>query len=257
MPLFLCFKKLYNYIQRKEECYNGKKGFEEKKQFFLETRNDYLYYLASIFVRLKGYQLHIIEELEEIKEITEDKEKKEKIAYSEYVKYQSRLSYLTNYCLNLVGDAQMTSLSYFKIRKLIDKKKNTLDFLKNISEMSKELSYILKRFNSSRNFSNHIPESILTSEREMLGDMYNNELFYSQIIIKTPKYCTIDYLYDLYRETKEINDEISEVLKAIKEDYNFIFGKEVNIVHLSDETPRGTDNLNMVAVKKASKIHKS
>jgi len=75
---------------------------------------------------------------------------------------------ILSYLLNLLGDCQTSSISYFKYRKQIQKRiqRGNLDIP--LSIISEKISDMMSEFNKMRNWQNHIPESLLISELDMI-----------------------------------------------------------------------------------------
>lgn len=67
--------------------------------------------------------------------------------------------------MNLLGDAQTSSISYFKFRSYISKHPIADVMLNSLEDETQEL---LKEFNKMRNWQNHIPESLLVAEMEQV-----------------------------------------------------------------------------------------
>ena len=138
----------------------SKQRKKELKQFALSNKEEYIIYLQNIIaIAVKAMETHK-KYVKELEDIIACYQVGEKIPHDVYSDIQNKISNVECYLLNLFGDGQTSSISYFKFRKMIIKAKKNLDIEFNV--MSEEENEILNEFNKSRNWNNHIPESLLT-----------------------------------------------------------------------------------------------
>ena len=90
------------------------------------------------------------------------------IPYDIYGDICDKTCNIMSYLLNLLGDCQMTSISYFKYRKQVQKLINKGIGGIQLSALDTETESILMELNKLRNWQNHVPESLLISELELI-----------------------------------------------------------------------------------------
>lgn len=174
------------------------KDKRELKQFSVKTQSNCITYLQKIIAtselclqRLKTYNL-------KTKEIIGQYKIGSRIPQEIYEVEQDKTSSVMCYLLNILGDGQKTSISYFKYRQLVEKliKQNVEGVgLVPIMEDTKQL---LDDFNKLRNWQNHIPESLLNSEIELIKDGKLLPHTMNPIELNLSLYVTYDYMKDLY-----------------------------------------------------------
>jgi hypothetical protein len=169
--------------------------------------------------------------------------------YSDFLAFQSSVE---TYLLNTIGDLQSSSLSYYKFRDLIHKKKkkNTLSF--EMREIDKNALDVLIGFNRSRNFQNHVPESLITAEAKMVEERQLLAVEYNPIQIINYETCTLEFLVDMYKSYKELNEGAYEAFKNMKLDYEFLLGEKVEIIDVFSASSKDVSHLE--AVKLAFEI---
>ena len=214
----------------------SKEEKRELKQFKLITKKDFEIYLAELIVRtqanLKIHKRYLDRLNNYIGSIERDRAQgiSKKVDNEIYEEYVDLLSRRFCYILNLMGDRQETSLSYYKFRQMIKRYKNrkTLEF--EIRDIDEEIDKLLKEFNLQRNWQNHVPESLLTSTIKMMGhDIREDQTVINPLIIKEFNYCTLELIKDLYNGQVVFYDQTMKVLRSMKKDYSCLIGETMKI----------------------------
>lgn len=229
---------------------------KELKQFSLNNREDCIIYLLRIISsmdlclsRLKEYNKQFEGLIKKYRG-----EKTEKIPYTVYTDLLDKTSGIETYLLNLIGDAQTESVSYFKYRKLAEKliKKGVQGVA--ITGLNDEIKEYLSDFNRLRNWYNHIPESLLTSELNLItSDNISNFLANpSPIRVYYYSYVSFDFFNHMYLSNKDFYTIARMLHQTIKKDYSVLINESVEIERIYTEKIKNIDHL--AATKMSAKI---
>lgn len=155
------------------------------------------------------------------------------------------------YILNLLGDAQTSSISYFKYRNLIQKriKKGMTDI--QIIPHSEEVTDFLSEFNKMRNWLNHVPESLLVSEMELVKKG-KAELPLNPVIIVHHNFASYEYFEHLYLSNVDFCKKARKIIQAAKRDYSLLVGESVSYQRVYSNEPIGIGSAE--AAKMSAKI---
>lgn len=218
------------------------------KSFDLKSKDEFIIYLQELIGRTyKCIRKHkrYLERLDSYIETLKNKEDDKEIKISEevYGEFTDLLSSIECYVLNLIGDHQQSSMSYKKFRDLIDKRKKrgTIDF--EIRELDQTVIEYLNELNKIRNWANHVPESLLTSEIRLIQEGKLKDHSRNPIIITIDQYYSLEYLMDLYETSSNFNKVIVSVHQSMKKDYSSLIGESMNIVKNYTDKPRGIEFL--------------
>lgn len=170
--------------------------------------------------------------------LTEANEKMNtKIPYDIYSDIMHKTSNSMCYLLNVLGDAQTSSISYFKYRKQAEKLvKNKIEGIA-YEPFTAELEEICSNFNKLRNWQNHIPESLLTSEIELIKQGKYQSHSINPIEIIKHNYVEVDYMLDLYKSNCSFVVAARKLVQACKRDYSLLIGEHVKISRVYSEKP--------------------
>lgn len=152
--------------------------------------------------------------------------------------------------LNILGDLQGSSMSYYKFRQLYSKHEKNLDF--KLEPLSEEIIADLKQFNMSRNFQNHMPESLITVEREIINEKGLDISNMNPLIVVSDESCTLKYDIDMYNSYKAMNAMAKGIFEIMKKDMSVFLGKELEIVEMCSDKPKSIEALE--PVKKSASI---
>lgn len=220
-------------------------GKKEQKQFRLDSKENCCIYLLRIIttaekclIRLKDYNLQTKSVLDEFNE-----KKADMVSHSIYSEFVDKTSNVISYLLNIIGDAQGVSISYFKYRqqakKLMDRNVEGISIL----EFTDELSDLLGDFNKMRNWQNHIPESLLLSEEELIKEGKAYKQPRNPIEIYLHNYVTFEYFKDLYDNNLSFYKAARRLVQAAKRDYSCLIGESVSVQRKYIDAPIGMPQL--------------
>ncbi|MBR5565350.1 MAG: hypothetical protein IKW08_04195 [Roseburia sp.] len=231
----------------------SKQKKKELKQFTINSKNECIIYLQNIIaVAVKCIENHK-RYIRELESIVKEYEPGQNIPYQRYSDMQNKISNVESYLLNLFGDGQSISISYFKFRKLLFKlAKNNPDMDIQYHIMSEQEQQVLDHFNLSRNWNNHIPESLLTSEIEMIkqGEALGHSK--NPIRVNIRNYVTYEYMFDLLEASENFHLRARMMLQSAKKDYSLLIGESVRIQKVYLDVPR--DIKDMKATKLSAKV---
>lgn len=230
---------------------------EEKKKmktYQLTTKEDFIYYLYQLFCRLykvikqQERFLNLVHKDIEKYQLNNILKKSEfiDVPYEVYSDALALLGHNETHLLNLVGDMQGSSLSYYKFRDIIKRKKSKKSLGFDIRDIDEEVLSILKELNKARNFQNHEPESLITSERKLIEEGRFAEFSLDPILIVNHEYCTLEYFIDMYNSYKELNILANKILDSMKLDYEDLLGKSVRVIEGVEAKSRGLEHLEPV-----------
>lgn len=236
---------------------------EEKrklKTFRLNNKEDFVYYLYQLICR--SYKLLKRQDryLNELSTYIEDVQRKNilkrtaaiDVPYEDYSDFLALQGHIETHLLNTLGDLQGSSLSYYKFRDLIQKKKKKKTLPFEMREIEDDILEILIGLNRARNFQNHEPESLITAEAKMVNEKQLLPVEYNPIKIINYETCTLEFLADLYKSYKMLNDGANKVFKSMILDYEFLLETKVEIIDVISVNSKGMSHLE--AVKLASEI---
>lgn len=231
---------------------NNQQNKRALKQFILNEKEDYIIYLQNIIiwaVKCKERHERYLQELQLIMEKNKDCEK---IPYEVYSNIEGRLVYEENYMLNLFGDCQKTSVSYFKFREMLEKHTKKVGNTLNYYEFTEEERHILNKFRSLRNWSNHIPESLITADLEMVKSGMSSVYIKNPIQVPIYNYVQYKYLESLFITSSSLHADAKKMLQCAKKDYSLLINVSVRVYKISIDEPR--DMKDGLAVNMSAKI---
>lgn len=223
-------------------------GKKEDKQFPLTSKDNCVIYLNRIISscelcmdRLKKYNA-------EGKKLLEEYAEKDIVPHEIYAEMMDKTSNVTDYLLNLLGDAQTSSISYFKFRNCISKHPVADVELEPLESQTKDL---LSEFNKMRNWQNHVPESLLVAEMEQVeaGKM---EFPMNPVNITMYENVTYDYFKDLIEINIAFYDSARKLIQAAKRDYRKVYGESVTYNRVYVDRPLDFDK--SVPTRKSAKV---
>lgn len=143
----------------------------------------------------------------------------------EYDDVNDKLLYRQRELLKVLADHQSSSFSYFAFRNLLQK----MGFLS--SDLSDDVTDILKEFLDLRNWSFHFPQSMLVASREVALKNIPDELKayvevkpqLNPVIVPHTKDYDLPMLISLGFHAEKRIEQFELVLSAMKEDYSEIY----------------------------------
>lgn len=219
-------------------------GEKEKKQFQLDSKESCRIYLLRIITTAEKCLIKFKKYNMQTKQVLDEFSKADRIPYEIYSEFVDKTSNVMSYLLNVIGDAQGVSISYFKYRqqakRLIERQVDGV----NIVEFTNELNELIKEFNKMRNWQNHIPESLLICEEELIKQGKACKKPRNPIEIYLYSEVTYGYFKDLYDNNVGFYETARKLVQAAKRDYGCLIGERVQLQRKYIDTPVGIAQLN-------------
>ena len=222
-----------------------------KKQFPLDSKENCCVYLCRIISscelcmdKLKDYNQQIKSDLEKYS-------KDDLIPYNIYSEHTDKAYNVISYLVNLLGDCQKTSISYYKYRKEISKRLKRGNSDIPLVEISQETTELMNEFNKKRNWLNHTPESLLIAEMELVKE---GKMYFPMDPVEIGHYNNVTYEYfeHLYLSNNEFYKNSRQIIQVAKRDYSLLMGKSIEYPRVYLTKPLGVDKSE--ASKKSAKI---
>lgn len=213
---------------------------KDKKQFPLDNKNNCCVYLCRIISscelcmdKLKKYNKQTEIELRKYSP-------KDNISYETYSEFADKTYNVISYLLNLLGDCQVSSISYFKYRQQIQKriKRGNVDIP--LTPIKDEISGMLSEFNKMRNWLNHVPESLLISEMDMVRDG-TIQLPMNPMEITHYENVTYQYFEHLHLSNVQFYNNARQIIQTAKRDYSLLMGASIVYPRVVVSKPLGID----------------
>ena len=216
----------------------------EKKQFPIKDIDTCKIYLRKIITVAEScrYSMECYLKEGDIS-LAQMKEKKTTVVpYLAYSDVLRKLFGVESYVLNVFGDLQVSSVSYMKFRKQVEKLESNGIHI-GLPELSEDASEALKGFNKARNFENHIPESVLVAEQEMIAEGIAIPETEDPLEVYLPAAVTLDYFEDLVTEYRKLYDGVKLLIDSAMKDYNALYGKNIELKIVFTDSIVGTSRL--------------
>ena len=200
------------------------------KTFSLTTKEDYIFYLNEIISDLIQKRDRLETYCNEINLVLKNNPDSKFIQSELYEPTSDKICRLFQYIANIIGDDTKTAVSYKKYRRLLYK--NRISLTLNIPPLSEEENKILNSFNQLRNWSLHIPESLLLQKKSFLT-IDDNFIFNNKSSIPLPiyDYFDIKYLEKLEEEAIQILNLSSVMLEKMKIDYSILTDSTLELIY--------------------------
>ena len=199
---------------------------QEIKQFRLDSAHKCALYLNKIIFSCEKNMYFFERYNQETSFILCEYYGEVKIPYDKYVALVHKIGTIKMTLLNIIGDAQSSSISYFKFRKQIQKqiKNGKIDI--KILDLGNDLEKILSEFNKYRNWQNHVPESLLVAERALMENE-GVQLKLNPIGIVHYNYVSYEYFKSFYDENTHFYNQARKIIQSAKEDYSQLIGEPI------------------------------
>ncbi|GIP02617.1 hypothetical protein J28TS4_10240 [Paenibacillus lautus] len=219
------------------------------KVYKLETRHDFITYLRFLIVtahkQVIQYRKYIKELKEKIEELNLIQEEVKYFKGEIYDEFRDKLGFISLGLLNIFADETNTAASYRKFRKLIERRKEIDCF--GLKDLPEDIKSIISQFNNNRNWSAHIPESIIHAQLEVI-EKYNGAETKKELVNKynpITAYMYLHYdkkwLFSLFDESSHMYEGYRRVLQQMKKDYSILIGESVEIFSEYPEEARSFD----------------
>ncbi|XME03799.1 hypothetical protein QYZ88_006375 [Lachnospiraceae bacterium C1.1] len=221
-----------------------KKMSKRLKRFIFKQSYDYIVYLQKIISitqicldKLKRYNIEISDTLTKY-------EGKKLISYELYADLKDKTSSEITYLVNVIGDSSCEAVSYFNYRKYVKVNKFQIKY----TEFSMDTQKILEHFKSLRNWINHIPASLINSDKDFINQGYEQPYIINPIEIYMNQYVTVELLRDLYNENLLIYGQAKKIFQMCKKDYSLLIGESVIIRRIYADEPLDVYNKEIVII---------
>lgn len=224
---------------------------KKEKQFSLTSKKNCCIYLMRIISscelgmdKLKDYN-------KQLKKQVESYRGAKLVPWKLYGEMTDKSYNVIGYLVNLLGDSQASSISYFKyrsyIKKQVDRGNNDIP----LYIASEKMEELLKEFNKKRNWLNHVPESLLVAEMSEV-DSGNMEFSMDPVEIVHYNYVTFEKFEHLYLSNVEFYEDARSLIQVAKREYSMLMGKTVKYPRTYTNKPDGMERTR--AVIKSAKI---
>lgn len=219
---------------------------DNQKIKVIERKKDAIIFLNQMIVlvdkRMMRFKRSILDLEEELNKYDENVKK---IHTEIYHRHSERIECLSNYLFNLFGDETKTAVSYKQFRNILEKKvkQGSMEF--QLDELGSDIVSLLNEFRDMRNWSHHVPQSVLNSQldymKEQAGlppDFVEFNFSYETIAVLTWEYHEIRWMYELYNNASELYEKFSKVFQRMKKDYSKLIGTSMSLIREQQSMPR-------------------
>ncbi|OAH53098.1 hypothetical protein AWH48_12130 [Domibacillus aminovorans] len=210
------------------------------KKFVLNDKVDFLVYLRQLIIVstkcLKKYDLYVKQLEEKIEELELNKRPNRKIDSEIYEEFNDKMQRNSNQLLNIFGDLQPDSMSYYKFRKILLKR--NIEVKETLGDLSKELWKNLKDVNIARNWGMHEPESLLNAHLENIKEQWSKEeleIYRTRFSpIHVPNFLAYEgkWLISLLEEFKTNRKGYDELYNSMISDYEKLIEQSLEIKYV-------------------------
>lgn len=224
---------------------------KEKKQFPLDNKENCCIYLNRIISSCELCMDKLKKYNDQAKNILDQYNGSDTVPIELYEEMCDKTYNVIDYLLNLLGDCQSSSISYFKYRQQLQKRINKGKHDIPLYEMGEEAAEIMSEFNRERNWQNHVPESLLIAEMEMVheGKM---TLPMDPVQITHYKDVTFEYFEHLYLSNREFYKRARQVIQLAKRDYSLLMGKTITYPRVYIDVPLSVEKFE--PTKRSAKV---
>ncbi|MED0670422.1 hypothetical protein P4S95_09345 [Aneurinibacillus aneurinilyticus] len=206
---------------------------ENYKVFKFVEKNDFIIYLREViyiaYKMLKDHRRYLTmleKEIERYKVLTDENAKIPPYVYEDT---RNLLKNVTNSLLNLFSDEGHSGTSYKKFRTAAESKKKGKRLGINLEKLSEEHEDILEQFHELRNWSSHVPESLIVAQLEMAKRDGFELRIDKDIQVASFEYYEGAWLISLYNEQKHIYEGFCKIFQQAKKDYSVLVGESMRI----------------------------
>lgn len=222
------------------------KGKNKEKYFSIENKKDCIIYLQRIIATSEQCLFRLKRYNNELHNILQKLNKSETVPYNLYASEMDKTSNVVSYLLNILGDFQKSSISYYRYRDLIEKKlsKNNTEGIQ-LTPISDDVRTLLKKFNQTRNWFNHIPESLLNAEIQLIREGKAAPHSKNPIELNLHEFATYELLEDLYHTNVAFYEEARTLVQMCKKDYSLLIGETMRINKVFLQEPADVNRLEL------------
>lgn len=210
---------------------------QRHKKFLVQSKQDYIIYLRHIIIqsyKLMQFHSSYINELKhDIDRLKLHENPKVSVESTLYEKHNDKIQRISSKLLNLFGDLQKESISYYKFRKTLVKRNIEVNDL--LGKIPEDIRSLLSSANEARNWGLHEPESLLTAHFDNIKKLWPKEHVeyyltnFTEINIPNFKNVEAKWLISLYQECLSSQNCNNAIYEQMIKDYETLIGNKVTI----------------------------
>lgn len=207
------------------------------KNFKFNNKFDYLVYLRYLIIQshkfMKRHAIYTVALEREIEELGLFDQPNQLVDTFIYEEHNDRIQFVSSKLLNLYGDLQADSLSYYKYRKKLVQRNTEVKEI--LGTLPKEMLELLSSINQSRNWALHMPESLLNSHNVHVEKSWSE----SQRILYLSEFTPINipcfekyegiWLLSLYNECYLYQENYEKIYNQMISDYETLLEDDLEI----------------------------
>ncbi|WP_088338757.1 hypothetical protein [Bacillus cereus] len=207
------------------------------KKFTFNNKFDYLVYLRYLIIQshkfMKRHAIYTVSLQREIEELGLFEQPDQLVDTFVYEEHNDRIQFVSSKLLNLYGDLQGDSLSYYKFRKTLVKR--NIEVREILGTLPKEMLELLSSINQSRNWALHMPESLLNSHNVHVKKSWSE----AERILYLSKFTPINipyfekyegvWLLSLYNESCSCQEDYEKIYNQMISDYEALIENDLEI----------------------------
>lgn len=203
------------------------------QRFKFSTKDDFVIYLwyllRSAYSQIDRHNVY----LKQLNNIILEKELNipgSKVTAAVYGEHRDKLEHISNFLSNLMGDHADKAASYKKFRCEAEKKNAELGL--GLLPLDVEISKMLNNMNINRNWALHIPESLITAEREIREQILKKGevvMVFNPVEVGYHHYCDGKLVISLRDENIIARKYFITIFRQMKKDYSALIGDNVEM----------------------------
>lgn len=169
-----------------------------------------------------------------------------KIKTDDYQRLAESIECTSLYLFNLFADETKIAASYSQFRKILSKKVNQgeTEFL--LDELGDEYKKILVELRNHRNWSHHVPQSLLNSQINFMinerggipKELVEVQFSSREIVVLTWEYHDLGHLLELLINSKGNYQSMMKLFQRVKKDYTKLIGCSMKMEREIQDNPR-------------------
>lgn len=204
------------------------------QRFELSSKEDFIKYLwfltRACFLAIDTHRSYLDQLKAAIKERGLETQPNSRVPVRVYREFTDKIGSISCHLMNLMGDHSDKAASYKKFRYEANKKNAELDL--KLPPLNEEVSRMLNEMNVNRNWSLHVPESLITSEFEVRKSILKKTglaMYFNPIYISNHLYYDGRYLTSLRDENQTGRQYFTTIFQQMKKDYSILLGQPIKI----------------------------
>jgi hypothetical protein len=203
------------------------------QKFIFSTKEDFIIYLWYIlrlaFAEIDRHKTY----LDQLKNAIVERDLKvaeRKVPAAVFNEFRDKIEYVSMNLCNLLGDHAEKAVSYKKFRQEANKKNVELGL--GLLPLDVEIIDLLNELHVNRNWALHIPESLITAEREIREKVLKKAglvTVLNPIEVGYDLYYEGEFLTSLYEDNKISRNSFTTIFRQMKKDYSALIGSNAEI----------------------------